>query len=421
MKYNPPIIFEPLDNKFLTNLHPFSYDIKKLLPVLINFENILKTFLGMDSVSFQPLAGSHGELTSLLMIRKYFKNRNEDRNIILLPLSCHGTNSASCTMLGYEIVGINDLNKDKTFYEALEETLSKIDVNKVAGFMVTFPNTFGFFDETISKSLERIKEIGGICYMDGANMNSWIGKIAPGKMGFDIAHINLHKTLAVPHGGGGPGAGPVLCKGFLSPFLPECDINFDCKSIGRVSSSTYGNSFAVLFSYLYTRSLGLEGIIKNTEKALYNANYLKYRLSSNFKIPYSDKDGIVSHELLVDTSYFFKRGITETDICKRLMDYGIHPPTVSWPISRCFLIEPTESETLETLDYLVETLEMIKKEAEEEPELIKNAPYNLRKALESGKNIGKYLFPHPNQNEENKFWVSCSRINETTSDRNASK
>lgn len=419
MKYNPPNIFDPLDNHFLLKLHPISKKMEKLTQPLNNFREILKNFVFMDDCSFQPMSGSHGELTSLLMIKKYFQSKNENRNIILLPLSCHGTNSASCRMAGLDIVHINDLDKSKNFHQALLETLDKVNEENIAGFMVTFPNTFGFFDESIIPALKKMKEIGGISYLDGANMNSWIGMMAPGKIGFDIAHLNLHKTLAVPHGGGGPGAGPILCKDFLSPFLPNNYMSTSARSIGRVSSSPYGNSLAVLFSYLYTTSLGLSGILTNTEKALYNANYLKERLSEKFDIPYFDKDGLVSHELLLDTTFFFKNGIKEVDICKRLMDYGIHPPTVSWPIQRCFLVEPTESETTESLDYLVEVLEMIKKEAEEDPEIIKNAPYNLRSALESGKDINKLLFPHPSQSEDNKFWIPCSRVDESQSDRNA--
>ena len=421
MKYNPPIIFDALDNTFLRNLHPYSKKMELLKPSLNNFKTILSDFVGMDNVSFQPMSGSHGELTSLLMIKKYFQSSKQDRNIILLPLSCHGTNSASCRIAGFKIENINDLDTKTNFYESLLQTLEKIDPSRVAGIMITFPNTFGFFDDNIVQTLEKMKEIGAISYLDGANMNSWLGFLAPGKMGFDIAHINLHKTLAVPHGGGGPGSGPILCKKFLEPYLPNCYLNNSEESIGQVSSSPFGNTLAVFFSYLYTKSCGLHGIIQNTSQALMNANYLKKRLSKIFNIPYSDKDGLVSHELLINTANIYKKGVTETDICKRLMDYGIHPPTVSWPITRCFLIEPTESETYESLDYIVEAFEKIMDEIENDKDLIKNAPHNLRGAIESDKPIEKVLFPHSKQNEENKFWISSARVDEVSSDKNALK
>lgn len=379
MKYNPMHIFQIFDHPKILSIHPQSTLTKTISPLFENFKKNLSLLTGLQNCSLQPLSGSHGELASLFAIKRYFNN---SRPYIILPKSCHGTNATSVKLAGLTPLIFDDTFFNCNFSLEVEKLILKYK-DKIAGIMITFPNTLGFFDENIIYALKLIHDIGGINYMDGANLNALLGIININKIGFDICHLNLHKTLAVPHGGGGPGAGPILCNEKLKDFLPN-------ENEFRFSSSLYGNSIANLMSFLYLSNLSFNQIKKNSYLAIKNANYLKDLLKNEFII-ITDKDNNVSHELVIKTQFLQKSKYNEIDFCKRLIDYGIHPPTVNWPLQKCLMIEPTETETKENLDYLAQTLIKIKYE-------ILNNTYNLK------------LSPtNPNYS---------LRINETESDKN---
>lgn len=359
MKYNPLHIFTIFDHPNILSIHPHSILTQNVKHIFDEFKSCLCKLTGFNNVSLQPLSGSHGELASLFAIKRFFNNQ---RKYIILPKSCHGTNATSVKLAGFTPIIFDDTIYGINFAVEVEKIILKYNY-EIAGIMITFPNTLGYFDVNVIQALQLIHEIGGINYMDGANMNALLGIIDVNKLGFDICHLNLHKTFAVPHGGGGPGAGPILCNDKLKKFLPN-ENNY------RFSSSLYGNSIANIMSYLYLSNMSFNQIKKNTYTAIDNANYLKDLLKNDFSI-ITDEDGNVSHELIIKTQFLNKLEINETDFCKRLIDYGIHPPTVNWPIQRCLMIEPTETETKENLEYLANTLINIKNE------ILKNT-YNLK-------------------------------------------
>jgi len=380
MKYNPMHIFKIFDHPHILSIHPQSYQTKYIKHLFEDFKKNLSILTGFNHVSLQPLSGSHGELAALFTIKRYFQN---ERKYIILPKSCHGTNATSVKIAGFTPLIFDDTIFGINFAVEVEKLVLNYK-NEIAGIMITFPNTLGFFDENVIDALKLIHEIGGINYMDGANMNALVGILDINKLGFDICHLNLHKTFAVPHGGGGPGAGPILCNDKLKKFLPN-------ENKYRFSSSLYGNSIANLMSYLYLSDLSFKKIKQNSYLAIKNANYLKELLKNEFSI-LTDKDGNVSHELIIKTNFLQKIDINEIDFCKRLIDYGIHPPTVNWPIPRCLMIEPTETETKENLDYLAQTLINIKNEILNNSYNLKLSPTNPKYSLrinevESDKNL----------------------------------
>jgi glycine dehydrogenase len=388
-----------LDNQ-LTDMHPFipiddAEGYKELIEIV---GSQLKVLTGFDAVSFQPNSGATGEYAGLLCIKKYHEKNNGikndvkngikngvknevKRNICLIPKSAHGTNFASAAVANLKVVKFDDnlLSDVKLFDEYVmkyKETLSCL--------MLTYPNTNGVFQKNIEKINEIIHEYGGLVYMDGANMNALAGIFNPCLAGFDICHLNLHKTFCIPHGGGGPGLGPILCNSKLADFLPmQYPENVTKDACGSVAASNWSSAVLLTIPYLYISCMGFEGIKRATEFAILNANYLKFSLEDDYIVNDKNEAGYVGHEFIVDVSEFKKIGITENDIAKRLMDYSFHPPTMSWPRGGVLMFEPTESESIEELDRLIEAMKQIRKEIRDIEEgksdknnnLLKNAPH----------------------------------------------
>jgi len=382
MKYNPKINETLANLPNFCELHPYqpSSIIQGILQILYDTCRMLEEISGMDKVSLQPAAGAHGELASMLMVRKYFEDRNEKKDKVLIPDSAHGTNPASSSLAGFKAVKIKSNHEGEVDLEHLHEMMDK----KVACIMLTVPNTLGFFERNILDIERIVHSKGGLVYLDGANLNALMGITKPGDFGVDIMHFNLHKTFSAPHGGGGPGSGPVGVKKFLEPYLPvpliEKKENGYCldyqrpKSIGKVMSF-YGNLRVVLKAYCYLRILGKEGLRKVSEDAIISANYIRKKLQDHYPSPYK---GVCMHECVLSAeSKKEKTGIRALNIAKRLLDFNIHPPTMYFPliVKEALMIEPTETESKETLDTFINALLQISKEAESNPSLVRKAPH----------------------------------------------
>ena len=382
MKYNPKINEDIARLSKLTQLHPYQSekDVQGSLDILFNLKNYLAEISGMDNVTLQPASGAHGELTGLLIIRKYFEDKNDDRKKVIVPDSAHGTNPASAVMAGFDVVEIESNEEGMVDVEVLRE---EVDDN-TAALMLTNPNTLGIFEKDISEIADIVHEAGGLLYYDGANMNAILGYARPGDMDFDVMHFNLHKTFSTPHGGGGPGSGPVGVKEFLEPFLPtpvlkENDGEFYWdrdrpKSIGKIHAF-HGNYGVMIRAFSYIRALGKEGLKKTTENAVLNANYMKSKLRDDFELPYDESS---LHEFVLSGSKQKEKGASTENIAKRLLDYGQYAPTIYFPlvVKEALMIEPTETENLDTLNRFINTMGKIAKEVEENPEIVKNAPHN---------------------------------------------
>jgi glycine dehydrogenase subunit 2 len=382
MKYNPKISEDLSGLSGFQNAHPLQgEDLSQgILKLMYELGEILKEIGGMDDITLQPAAGAHGEFVGMLLIRKYFEEIDEieRRKKILMPDSAHGTNPASAHVAGFKVVETKSDGRGMVDLKALRENMDET----VAGIMLTVPNTLGIFEEDILKIAEIVHEAGGICYYDGANLNSIVGWAKPGDMGMDIVHYNLHKTFGTPHGGGGPGSGPVAVVDKLAPYLPtplvrqregRYYLKYDIpKSIGRVHSY-YGNFAVLVKAYVYIKMLGDEGLKEVSEGAVLNANYLKEKLKGIYKLPY---DRLCKHEFVL-SGVGLHREVRTVDIAKRLLDYGFHPPTVYFPliVEEALMIEPTETVSKEELDRFVEAMKQIAKEAKENPKLLKEAPY----------------------------------------------
>ncbi len=380
MKYNPKLSEDLARLPRFAAAHPLADPslVQGALAIMYEMERILAGIAGLSAVTLQPAAGAHGELTGMFLIRRYFEARGDaDRKVILLPDSAHGTNPASATIAGFTVREIKSgpdwMVDPATLEGALDET--------VAGIMLTVPNTLGIFEERILEVTELVHRAGGLCYFDGANLNSYIGRARPGDMGADVFHFNLHKTLSTPHGGGGPGAGPVAVAEPLVPYLPVPRIVRDEErysldwdhpdSIGAVHSF-YGNFGVILKAYAYILQLGDAGLRAVSGDAVLNANYLQARLKRTYPLPY---DRLCKHEFVL-SGKGIGEGISTLDIAKRLLDYGFHPPTIYFPliVHEALMIEPTETEGKETLDRFAEAMEKIAREARENPELLHAAP-----------------------------------------------
>lgn len=383
MKYNPKINEDMANNTSFTNIHPYqsTNTAQGSLELMYNLSKSLGEITGMDEVTLQPAAGSHGEFTGLMMIKAYHENRGDfKRTKVIVPDSSHGTNPASASMAGFKIVQIESDKNGAVDIEKLKEALDE----EVAALMLTNPSTLGLFEKNIKEIADLVHNIGGLLYYDGANMNAIMGITRPGDMGFDVVHLNLHKTFSTPHGGGGPGSGPVGVKKELIPFLPvpiveknedEYVLNYNKpKSIGKVKNF-YGNFGVLVKAYSYILTMGKEGLKEASQVAVLNANYLKEKLKEYYYLPI---DTVCKHEFVLGGICKGHSEVKTMDIAKRLLDYGYHPPTVYFPliINEAIMIEPTETETLETLDGFIETMVAIAKEAKENPEIVKNAPYN---------------------------------------------
>ena len=350
--------------------------------MLWNAERLLCEITGMDAMTFEPAAGAHGEFTGLLLIKAYHVHRgDEKRTKIIVPDSAHGTNPASAAMCGYQVVSIPSREDGCVDLDQLRQAVGE----DTAGLMLTNPNTVGLFDKNILEITEIVHQAGGLCYYDGANLNAVMGIVRPGDMGFDVVHLNLHKTFSTPHGGGGPGSGPVGCKKFLAQFLPGSrpvkdeagNLTFGVEehSIGKVKQF-YGNFLVVVKALSYILTLGREGIPAAAKNAVLNANYMRVKLSDVYEMAY---DEICMHEFVMSLEHLkHEKGVTAMDIAKSLLDYGIHPPTMYFPliVHEALMVEPTETESRETLDEAIEVFHKIYQEALDNPQSLHSAPHN---------------------------------------------
>jgi glycine dehydrogenase subunit 2 len=383
MKYNPKINEDVARYPGFARIHPYQPEesVQGALEMLYNLQENLKEITGMDEVTLQPAAGAQGEWTGLMMIRAYHEARGEgqQRTKVIVPDSAHGTNPASAKVAGFDTLTIDSKENGLVDLEELRKAIGP----DTAALMLTNPNTLGLFEEEIQEIAEIVHEAGGLVYYDGANANAILGIARPGDMGFDVVHLNLHKTFTGPHGGGGPGSGPVGVKKDLIPFLPKPVLKKDGdrytfdydrpQSIGRVKAF-YGNFGINVRAYTYIRTMGPEGLRKVSEYAVLNANYMMRKLEGYYERPYPQH---CKHEFVLSGSRQKKLGVRTLDIAKRLLDFGYHPPTIYFPLNvvECLMIEPTETESKETLDEFIDVMIQIAKEAEETPEMVQEAPH----------------------------------------------
>lgn len=380
MKYNPKVCEYTNSLEGFNLIHPNQPECQGALELMYELESKLCEIVGMDAFTLQPAAGAHGEFTGILIIKKYFEHKGIKKKYIIVPDSSHGTNPATSAMCGYAVIQINSNENGEVSLTELESAMKQGDV---AGIMLTNPNTIGLFERDIIKITEIVHRYGGLCYYDGANMNALMGKCKPGDMGFDIVHLNLHKTFATPHGGGGPGAGPVGVKSFLKDYLPNPRINKKNDiyvledsakvSIGKIKAF-YGNFSVLVKAYTYIILLGEDGLKRASENAVLNANYIRVKLSSVLDLPHKR---ICKHEV-VFSDKTMPNNITTMDIAKRLLDYGYHAPTIYFPliVHGAIMVEPTETESKSTIDGFISTIEKIYQEALNNPELLRTAPNN---------------------------------------------
>lgn len=382
MKYNPKINEDVARFAGFAKIHPYQPEesIQGALEMLYTLQNDIAALTGMDQVTLQPAAGAHGEWTGLMLIRAYHESRGEQRTKVIVPDSSHGTNPASATVAGYDTITIKSNKRGMVDLDALRAVVG----SDTAALMLTNPSTLGLFEEQIVEIAEIVHDAGGLLYYDGANSNAIMGIARPGDMGFDVVHLNLHKTMSTPHGGGGPGAGPVGVKTKLIPFLPKPIVSkhqdgtlywdYDRpQSIGRVKAF-YGNFGILVRAYTYIRTYGPDGLRRVSEIAVLNANYMMHRLAPYYEVAYP---GLCKHEFVLSGKKLKQYGVRTLDVAKRLLDFGYHPPTIYFPLNveECIMIEPTETESKETLDGFIDTMIQIAKEAETTPELVINAPY----------------------------------------------
>jgi glycine dehydrogenase len=430
MKLNAATEMLPLSWAKWANLHPFvpQDQAKGYQTVLSELERYLNEVTGFAATSLQPNSGAQGEYAGLMTIRAYHESRGEShRNVCIIPASAHGTNPASAVMAGMQVVVTKTDEKGNIDLADLEEKVLAHSAN-LAALMVTYPSTHGVFESSIRQITALIHQHGGQVYMDGANMNAQVGLTNPAIIGADVCHLNLHKTFAIPHGGGGPGVGPICVASQLAPFLPGNPViqTGGSQAITAISAAPFGSALACLISYAYIRMLGDEGLTQSTRIAILNANYIKERLQDSYPILYTGEKGRAAHELIIDCRDFKEKGVEVSDIAKRLMDYGFHAPTVSFPVAGTMMIEPTESESLAEIDRFCEAMLAIKDEIDhaqiEEPNnVLKNAPHTLAMIT-----ADQWSYPYSRRQaayplpfvENNKFWPTVRRADEAYGDRN---
>ncbi len=440
MKLNATVELQALSYREFSAMHPFVplEQAQGYMQMLTELQEMLCDLTGFDAFSFQPNAGSQGEYAGLLVIRKYFESIGEaDRNICLIPASAHGTNPASASMAGLEIVIVHCDEQGNVDINDLRDK-AKTHGDRLAALMITYPSTHGVYEEAFRDICDLVHEHGGQVYLDGANFNALVGISRPGHIGADVAHLNLHKTFAIPHGGGGPGAGPIGVRNHLSPFLPDHpvvqdvnpDISEEFGSIGTVAAAPWGSASILSISWAYIAMMRETGLMQATMVALLNANYISKRLSEHYPILYRGKNGLVAHECIIDLRQIkADTGITVDDVAKRLIDYGFHAPTMSFPVADTLMIEPTESENKRELDRFCEAMIAIRKEIEavkkgeldRENNPLKNAPHhhslfiNADWELPYSKQLA--FFPMQDQSAE-KYWPPVSRIDNPYGDKN---
>lgn len=430
MKLNAAAEMLPLSWFKWGNIHPFAplKQAKGYATILKELEDQLTEITGFSATSLQPNSGAQGEFAGLMVIKAYHESRGDHhRNICLIPSSAHGTNPASAVMAGMKVVVTKSTEEGNIDVNDLREK-AELHKDNLAALMVTYPSTHGVYESAIKEVTQIIHDNGGQVYMDGANMNAQVGLTNPGNIGADVCHLNLHKTFAIPHGGGGPGIGPICVAKQLVPFLPGNPVikTGGDKAITAISAAPFGSALACLISYGYIKMLGAEGLTQSTKIAILNANYIKHRLQGSFDTLYSGERGRAAHEMIVDCRAFKTHGIEVTDIAKRLMDYGFHAPTVSFPVAGTLMIEPTESESKAEMDRFCDAMISIKKEIDQSSKddinnVLKNAPHTLDMITND-----EWQFPYSRQEaafpleyvKDNKFWPSVRRVDDAYGDRN---
>ena len=430
MKLNAASEMLPLSNPNWSSVHPFVpvEQAQGYQEMLTNLENQLTEITGFAATSLQPNSGAQGEFAGLMVIKAYHESRDDHhRKICLIPSSAHGTNPASAVMAGMKVVVTKATEEGNIDVDDLREK-AILHKDNLSALMITYPSTHGVYEASIIEITSIIHENGGQVYMDGANMNAQVALTNPGAIGADVCHLNLHKTFAIPHGGGGPGVGPICVAKQLAPFLPSNPIikTGGEQGITAISAAPWGSALVCLISYAYICMLGEKGLKKSTEFAILNTNYIKERLHGSYEVLYSGENGRAAHEMIIDCRPFKTNGIEVTDIAKRLMDYGFHAPTLSFPVAGTLMIEPTESESLEELDRFCDAMISIRKEIDESTledpnNALKNSPHTQEMVTSDS-----WEFPYSRKKaafplayiKENKFWPSVRRVNETFGDRN---
>ena len=435
MKLNAVSEMIPVTWKEFSQPHPFSpvEQMDGYRELFTDLKNWLRSITGFSGVSLQPNAGAQGEFAGLMVIRKFHeKNGDKNRNVCLIPSSAHGTNPASAQMVGMKVVVVKCDQHGNVDYEDLKNKAEEHSEN-LAALMVTYPSTHGVFEEKITDICDLIHNHGGQVYMDGANLNALVGIAKPGNFGPDVCHINLHKTFCIPHGGGGPGMGPIACKKHLEIFLPKHSVIKDCgpaTGMGAVSAAPWGSSSILSISWMYIKMMGSEGLRKASQVAILNANYIAHKLKDSFPILYKGKNGNVAHECIIDIRTIKSEiGITEEDIAKRLIDFGYHAPTMSWPVAGTMMIEPTESESLSEIDKFCSTLVKIKQEINK----IQSGEYDkidnpLKNAPHTHIELTANKWDHKYDREEAaypseflrsaKYWPPVARVDNVYGDKN---
>ncbi|MEA5053103.1 MAG: aminomethyl-transferring glycine dehydrogenase subunit GcvPB, partial [Propionicimonas sp.] len=444
LKLNPAAAMEPISYPGFANLHPFvpAADAAGFLELIDELGSWLAAITGYDRVSVQPNAGAQGEFAGLLAIRSYHLAQGDaGRTVCLIPASAHGTNAASAVMAGLQVVVVATAPDGSVDLADLDAKIAA-NADRLAAIMVTYPSTHGVYEDTIATICEKVHAAGGQVYVDGANLNALMGLAGPGRFGADVSHLNLHKTFAIPHGGGGPGVGPVAVKAHLAPYLPNHPLVADAgpvTSYGPVSAAPYGSAGVLPISYAFIALMGADGLTQASSLAILNANYLARRLAESYPILYTGAGGLVAHECIVDLRDLTKAsGITVDDIAKRLLDYGFHTPTMSFPVAGTLMVEPTESESRAELDRFCEAMSAIRHEVEQvasgalpaDDNPLVNAPHPLHRVLSSdwdhvypreqaGFPAGSPRGPIATGGSDT-YWPSVGRIDNAYGDRNLS-
>jgi glycine dehydrogenase len=433
MKLNATSQMLPVTWPEFGSIHPFAPTEQALgyEKMFRQLESWLAEITGLETVSLQPNAGAQGEYAGLLTIRAYHRDRGDvHRNVCLIPVSAHGTNPASAVMAGMRVVPVACDAQGNIDLKDLESKAAQ-HADALSAIMITYPSTHGVFEETVRRICDVVHEHGGQVYLDGANLNAQVGLCRPGDYGADVCHLNLHKTFCIPHGGGGPGMGPIAVASHLAPYLPGHPIveTGGEKAIGPVAAAPYGSPSILPISWMYITMMGEVGLKQASQVAILNANYMVKRLEAHFPILYTSQNGLVAHEFIIDLRPFRESaGISVDDVAKRLMDFGIHAPTMSWPVAGTFMIEPTESESREELDRLCQALTTIRQEireieegrADRENNVVKHAPHTAEALMDDawerpyGREQAAYPLPWV---RERKFWPAVGRIDNTYGDR----
>jgi glycine dehydrogenase len=432
MKLNSATVMAAVTWPEFGGVHPFApaSQAAGYAEVVTGLEAALKEVTGFAAVSLQPNSGAQGEFAGLMVIRAYHQSRKQQqRTIVLIPSSAHGTNPASAVMAGMQVVVVSCDSRGNIDVADLKAKAA-LYADTLAALMLTYPSTHGVFEDAVKEVCSVVHAHGGQVYMDGANLNAQLGLTSPGVIGADVCHLNLHKTFAIPHGGGGPGMGPIAVAAHLAPFLPGHALANvgGAQGIHAISGAPYGSASILLISYAYVSLLGGSGMTEATKYAILNANYIKSRLEHAYPVLYSNANGRVAHEMILDMRAFKAAGVEEGDIAKRLMDYGFHAPTVSFPVPGTLMVEPTESEPKEELDRFCDAMLAIRQEiqdvvdgkADPKDNVLKNAPHTMGEATKSA-------WTHPYSREQaafplpfvraNKFWPSVGRIDNPYGDR----